>query len=175
MRLEEDVTISNLLWHYGINYDALDFDQRDSLERQGNITDIKRTLDFLINEVGVDAKKIEKCPSILYLNTNCVKPNFERLMQLGINKEKIVGCLHILSSEPHVIANTYKYVSDNYGVETFNKNVSILGVPTRRIIEIEEKFGNRLSKQAILSAAITTLRTAELSTILMICEERVLK
>ena len=172
MMLEGDVTISKLLWHYGINYDNFSFEQKEVLEGQGVITNIKHILDFLINEVGVEAKKIEKCPSVLYLNTDCVRTNYENLINFGINKDKIEGCLHILSSEPYVIQNTFKYIRDNYGMETFNKNVSILGVPTRRIIEIEEKFGNRLSKQAILSAAITTLRMAELSTILMICEEK---
>ena len=172
MILEDDISISRLLWQYGLDYNNLTDEQRDALEGQGDISDIRRTLEFLINVVGVEPQKIEKCPSVLYLNTNCVKGNFEKLMELGINREKVIGCLHILSSEPHVLSDTYEYVSENYGVETFNKNVSILGVPVGRIKDIESKFGKSLSKQAILSAAITTLRPAEISTILMICGEK---
>ena len=172
MMLEEDITISSLLNQYGINFDSLNDEQKDHLCKQGVIPDVKRTLEFLVNVIGVNPKKIEKCPSVLYLNTNCVKKNFQRLVELGINREKIIGCLHILSSEPGVIDSTYEYVSEHYGVETFNKNVSILGIPVSRIRDIESKFSSRLSKQAILSAAITTLRIPEINTILMVCEDK---
>ncbi len=168
----EDISISQLFRGYGLDYGALDMEQRDALDRQGNVDDIKKTLDFLVNTMGVDPRRIEKCPSVLYFNTNCVERNFKKLLELGLNREKIVGCLHILSSEPEVLDSTYKYVRDHYGFETFNKNVSILGVPVGRIKEIEDKFSSKLNKQAILSAAITTLRMAEISTILMVCEEK---
>ena len=170
--IQDVKSVSQLLGNYGIDYNGLDIDQRENLELQGDPDKMTKALEFLVNILGVPTKKIEKCPSVLYLNTGSLKRNYEELISKGINREKIVGCLHILSSEPGVITNTYDYIFEHYGVETFNKNVSILGVPLSRIKEIEEKFGKRMSKQALLSVCITTLRIPEINTILNICEEK---
>lgn len=166
----EEISVSKLLSDYGINYSAFDSEQKDAIDKQGDVQIMTKALEFLVNVVGVSPKRIEKCPSVLYLNPACLKSNYEELVNKGINREKIIGCLHILSSEPGIISDTFDYISDNYGVETFNKNVSILGVSVQRIKEME-RFQGRMSKNAILSAAITTLRPAEVSTILGICEE----
>lgn len=168
--IQEDISVSKLLKNYGVNYSSFDNDTKDMIESSSDIKVMTRALEFLVNIVGVSPKRIEKCPSVLYLNPGCLKENYEELINRGINREKIIGCLHILSSEPGIISETYEYVSKNYGVGTFNKNVSILGVPVSRIQEFE-RFSSRMSKSAILSAAITTLRPAEVSTILGICEK----
>lgn len=168
--ITKEVSLSKFLKDYGIDYSAIDSEAKESLEKEGDLLKMTKALEFLIHVVGVPPKRIEKCPSVLYLNPNCIKSNYEELINRGINKEKIIGCLHILSSEPGIIRDTYDYVSNNYGVETFNKNVSILGVSVSRIKEME-RFSGRMSKSAILSAAITTLRAGEVGTILSICEE----
>lgn len=168
--IQEDISVSKLLKNYGVNYSSFDNDTKDMIESSSDIKQMTRALEFLVNVLGVPPKRIEKCPSVLYLNPGCLKDNYEELVSKGINREKIIGCLHILSSEPGIISETYDYVSQNYGVETFNKNVSILGVSVTRIQELE-RFKPRMSKSAILSAAITTLRPAEVSTILGICEK----
>lgn len=168
--ITEEISVSKLLTNYGIDYSSLDNESKEAVEKQGDVTVMTKALEFLVNIVGVSPKRIEKCPSVLYLNPSALKINYETLINKGINREKIIGCLHILSSEPGIIKETYDYVAENYGVDTFNKNVSILGVPVSRIKELE-RFKERMSKSAILSAAITTLRPAEVSTILGICEE----
>lgn len=165
-------SVSQVLEDYGLNYSFLDNDQKELLEKYVGSKTVTTALDFLINVLGVSPKRIEKCPSVLYLNPTELKNNYEELINRGINKEKIIGCLHILSSERGVIAETYDYILDNYGVETFNKNVSILGIHVKRIKELEKAFGTRMSKQALLSAAITTLRIPEINSILNICETR---
>lgn len=170
--IQDVKSVSQLLGDYGIDYSLLEDEQKESIEAQGDPDKMTKALEFLVNVLGVPTKKIEKCPSVLYLNTGSLKNNYEDLISKGINREKIIGCLHILSSEPGVISKTYDYISEHYGVETFNKNVSILGVPLSRIKEIEEKFGKRMSKQALLSVCITTLRIPEINTILNICEEK---
>lgn len=168
--ISKEVSLSKFLKDHGVDYSSIDTEAQESLEKEGDLLKMTKALEFLIHVVGVPPKRIEKCPSVLYLNPNCIKSNYEELINRGINKEKIIGCLHILSSEPGVIRETYDYVSNNYGVETFNKNVSILGVSVSRIKEME-RFKGKMSKSAILSAAITTLRPAEVGTILSICEE----
>lgn len=168
--ITEEISVSRLLTNYGIDYSALDDEAKEAVEKQGDVKVMTKALEFLVNIVGVSPKRIEKCPSVLYLNPSVLKTNYETLINKGINREKIIGCLHILSSEPGIIKDTFDYVAENYGVETFNKNVSILGVPVGRIKELE-RFKGRMSKSAILSVAITTLRPAEVSTILGVCEE----
>ena len=168
--IPEDVSVSRFLRDYGIDYHNFDDEAKETIEKEGDLLKMSKALDYLINVIGVSPKRIEKCPSVLYLNPGCIKSNYETLINKGINREKILGCLHILSSEPKVIETTYDYVSSNYGVETFNKNVSILGVPVSRIQEFE-RFSSKIKKSAILSAAITTLRPAEVGTIIAICEE----
>ena len=166
----EDISVSRFLGDYGIDYYSLDDEAKETIEKEGDIVKMSKALDYLINVIGVPPKRIEKCPSVLYLNPGCIKSNYETLVNKGINREKILGCLHILSSEPHVIETTYDYISEHYGVETFNKNVSILGIPVSRIKEFE-RFSSKIKQSAILSAAITTLRPAEVGTIISICEE----
>lgn len=168
--IPEDISVSRFLGDYGIDYHSLDDEAKETIEKEGDIVKMSKALDYLINVIGVPPKRIEKCPSVLYLNPGCIKSNYETLVNKGINREKILGCLHILSSEPRVIETTYDYVSEHYGVETFNKNVSILGIPVSRIKEFE-RFSSKIKKSAILSAAITTLRPAEVGTIISICEE----
>ena len=168
--IPEDISVSRFLKTYGIDYFALDDEAKESIEKDGDLPKMTKALEYLVNIIGVSPRKIEKCPSVLYLNPGCIKGNYETLVEKGINREKILGCLHILSSEPGVISETFDYIADNYGVETFNKNVSILGIPVSRIKEME-RFSSKISKNAILSAAITTLRPAEVGNIISICEE----
>ncbi len=39
---------------------------------------------------------------------------------------QLKSCLHVLSSEPNSLKDTYDYVEENYGKESINKNTSIL-------------------------------------------------
>ena len=88
-----------------------------------------------------------------------------------INKDRIEKCLHVLSSVPDNLKATYKYVVDNYGKDTFNKNITILSTNVSRIKDIESHFSHRMSKSAVLTAANTTLKYAEIDNILTICEK----
>ncbi len=167
-----DNGFSSILRRYGLNYWDLTSEQRENIVAKADPVHVEEALKYLINEVGVPLQSIMKCPSVLYFNPTGLRGNYEFLVSKGITNEKIFGCLHVLNSYPGVIKDSYDYVSENYGVETFNKNVSILGVKVDRIKEIEMRFSKVMSKNAILSAAITTLRIPEIASIVVVCQER---
>ena len=166
-----DSLLSELFKKYDIDYNLLTDEQKELIKKNQDMNQMENKLNFLFNVVGVSAKKIEQCLSILYFDSNDYEKNYNYLLNVGINKEKINGCLHVLNSSYLSLVDTYNYVSKNYGVEVFNKNVSILAIPVSRIVEMEDNFVGRVDKSTILSMAITTLRVPEIISILNVCEE----
>ena len=116
-----------LLNKYNINgYNLLK--KNSYIIEKGYYYEIDKTLKYLINELNVDPKNIEKCPSILYLNVNAIKTNYEFLINTQLYQNNINTCLHVLSTEPSQLVETYNYVLDNYGIEVIRKITSILSV-----------------------------------------------
>ena len=104
----------------------------------GEYLEIDKTLNYLINELKVSKKNIEKCPSILYRNVDAIKKNIDYLKQQNVSFSSIESCLHVLSTEPIDLKDTYKYIEENYGIEAINKNTSILSCNKDLIIEVEK-------------------------------------
>ena len=104
----------------------------------GEYLDIDKTLNYLINELKVSKKNIEKCPSILYRNVDAIKKNIDYLKQQKVSFSSIESCLHVLSAEPIDLKDTYKYIEENYGIEAINRNTSILSCNKDLIIEVEK-------------------------------------
>ena len=117
----------------------------------GEYLDIDRTLNYLINELKVSGENIEKCPSILYRNVDAIEKNIDYLKQQNVSFSSIESCLHVLAAEPIDLKDTYKYIEENYGIETINKNTSILSCDKDLIIEVE-KLG--LAKSWNLAIAV---------------------
>ena len=69
---------------------------------------------------------------------DAIKENYEFLKSKGIEVHTIETCLHILSTNPNALKETYEYVLKNYGKESIYKLTSILKVPVQRIKEIED-------------------------------------
>ena len=113
--------------------------------------DIDKTLNYLINELKVSGENIEKCPSILYRNVAVIEKNIDYLKQQNVSFSSIESCLHVLSTEPINLKDTYKYIEENYGKEAINKNTSILSCDKDLIIEVE-KLG--LAKSCNLAIAV---------------------
>ena len=44
--------------------------------KQGNYEDIDNVLNYLVNDLKIMAKNIEKCPSIMYRNVSAIKYNY---------------------------------------------------------------------------------------------------
>ena len=104
----------------------------------GEYVDIDNTLNYLINNLHIDSRNIEKCPSILYRNVNEIKDNILFLKSKNISFTNIETCLHVLSSEQSQLKSTYEYIENNYGYISMNKNTSVLSVPVSIIKEVEK-------------------------------------
>ena len=139
---------------YGLDSKKLIKNNENVLEK-ADYNSICYVLDFLRDTLKVTPNNIEKCPSILYLKIEAIKENYNFLKEKEINMKDVETCLHILSTEPSQLKRTYEYVSDEnkYGKRYIEQITTILRVPVERIQEIEKC--PELSKENVLSAAIS--------------------
>ena len=145
-----------LLVKYNINPDKL-LKVRETVLNKGKYKEIESVLDYLVNELKISSKNIEKCPSILYLNVSAIRENYEFLNDKGIDLYNVDNCLHILSTDPEDLEDTYLYVLKKYGMLRINRLTSILRNKVDRIQEFERKFSSYLSDETLLSLCTTKL------------------
>ena len=142
--------LEDLLDKYGISSKSiLDF-KRGRILAFGDYEQIDYALNYLIIDLSIKPRRIEKCPSVLYFGVNNLRENYNFLREKSFDVLKLNDCLHILSCEPHVLQETYEYVLENYG-DSLLDVPSVLSVPVSVIKRIEEVCGGRLSKRGILS------------------------
>ena len=144
----EEYSLKLLCDKYGVSKENI---VNNNILSKGEYETIDKTLDYLINELKVNKKNIEKCPSILYRNVDAIKDNIDFLKQKDVSFSSIESCLHVLSSEPNDLKDTYDYVEENYGVESINKNTSVLSCDKDLVIAVE-KLG--LDKKQNLTIAV---------------------
>ena len=149
----EKYELSVLLEKYGINPKKI-IDKNENILTYGEYIDIDNTLDYLVNELNINIIYIEKCPSIMYLNVSSIKSNVKFLKKNKIRFSSVENCLHVLSTTPEQLEETYEYVERKYGVNAIEKTTSILSVPKDKIIDIENLNIPNMNKNDILSIAI---------------------
>ena len=133
----DEYTLKKLCDKYNISSENI-INKNNSILTNGEYLDIDKTLNYLINELKVSKKNIEKCPSILYRNVDAIKKNIDYLKQQNVSFSSIESCLHVLSAESIDLKETYEYIEENYGIEAINKNTSILSCNKDLIIEVEK-------------------------------------
>ena len=163
----EAYELESLLKKYAIDASKV-LSKNGTILDRGEYQDIDRTLNYLVNELGISPRNIEKCPSIMYFGVDNIRGNYEFLIKQGVNISSIESALHILNTEPNILKETYYYVLDNYGKEYINRFTSILRIPVNRIIAIERILGNKL---LIRSAACSWNSIDEIEKIVAICNE----
>lgn len=149
----EKYELSILLEKYSINPKKI-IDKNENILTYGEYIDINNTLDYLVNELKINIIYIEKCPSIMYLNVSSIKSNVKFLKKNKIRFSSVENCLHVLSTTPEQLEETYEYVERKYGVNAIEKTTSILSVPKDKIIDIENLNIPNINKDDILSIAI---------------------
>jgi len=149
----EKYELSILLEKYGINPKKV-IDKNENILTYGEYIDINNTLDYLVNELNINIIYIEKCPSIMYLNVSSIKSNVKFLKKNKICFSSVENCLHVLSTTPQQLEETYEYVERKYGVNAIEKITSILCVPKDKIIDIESLNIPNMNKNDILSIAV---------------------
>ena len=156
---------------YGLDSKKIIKNNENVIEK-ADYTSICYVLDYLKDTLKITSNNIEKCSSILYLNVGAIKENWRFLNEQKIHMNDVETCLHILSTEPKQLKETYKYVSDEnrYGKKYIEQITSILSVPVERIQEIEERCPE-LTKNNVLSAAISRRTIQEIEEIIKVCKE----
>ena len=139
------------------------------------LEEVDKILNYLINELKIDARNIEKCPSILYKDYETIRENYEFLEEKEIFNYSIETCLHILETDPIELNRTYNYIIENYDSELLNKNTSILKVPVSRIENVEKYLKDLISDQALLGACITSRTVSEMLDIVRFCKKEKVK
>ena len=159
----EEYSLKLLCDKYGVSKENI-VNKNNNILSKGEYEDIDKTLDYLINELKVSRANIEKCPSILYRNVDAIKINIDFLKQKDVSFSSIESCLHVLSSEPDSLKDTYNYVEENYGVESINKNTSVLSCNKDLVIAVE-KLGLNKDWNLLITSCIgfgtTTLEEVE--------------
>ncbi|MCM1370974.1 MAG: hypothetical protein NC181_03690 [Clostridium sp.] len=145
--------LTDLLKRYNINANIV-VNNNGNILNYGEYTEINKVLDYLINELKINQKNIEKCPSILYLNVNAIKRNVNFIKNENISFNSIEVCLHVLSTEPLQLKATYDYIKENYGTSIISKITSILAIPVDRIKSIEQLNIPFINKGDNLSVAV---------------------
>ena len=160
---------------YGLDSKKLIKNNENVLEKT-DYNSICYVLDFLRDTLKVSPNNIEKCPSILYLKIEAIKENWKFLNEKKINTRDVETCLHILSTDPEQLNKTYEYVSDEnrYGKKYIEQITTILRVSVERIQEIEEKCPE-LTRENILSAAISRKGVDEIKEIVRVCQKNEVK
>ena len=132
----ENYTLAMLCEKYGIDATKIVKKNNNVLDL-GEYSRIDYVLDYLVNELKIDARNIEKCPSILYRNVFQIKKNVILLKSKEISFSDIETCLHVLTAEADELKNTYNYVLEKYGLSAIERITSVLSVPVSIIKDIE--------------------------------------
>ena len=156
-----------LLKKYGIDASKV-VSKNDTILDRGEYQDIDRTLNYLINELGINPRNIEKCPSVMYHAVDNIRGNYEFLIKQGVNISSIESALHILNTEPNILKETYYYVLDNYGKEYINRFTTILRTSVNRIKVIEKLLSD---KSLIISVACFKKNIDEIERIIAVCQK----
>ena len=156
-----------LLEGYGIDPNKV-IKNNENVLVKGNYDEIESVIKYLIGELKISSKNIEKAPSILYFNVSAIRKNVEFLQKQHISFSNVETCLHVLNTDHFQLEETYNYIMDNYGVKYINEITSILRVNVERIKEIEKLA---LDKDTTLSAAISRLSIDDIVEDVQICRE----
>ena len=167
----EAYELESLLKKYRIDASKV-LSKNDTILDHGEYQDIDRTLDYLINELGISSRNIEKCPSIMYYAVDNIRENYEFLIKVNMNINNVMSTLHILNTNPEVLKETYYYVRSNYGVEYINRAASILKIRVSKIKEAEKIFSD---KEIIIAAAYSKNSNEQLYKIAEICRRHNIK
>lgn len=159
-----------LLNKYEIDGEKLIKNNQNILE-YGDYEEIKKILNYLINEIKCTSQAIEKCPSILYLTTKeNIKDNYEYLITTKIDNNKIKNTLDCLNTNLLDLKYNYEYLIRKIGEERLNKSLSCLKIKSIKLVNIckcfENKYGNQKLKECIYGISKMCSNTDEIEKIL---------
>ena len=131
-----EYTLKLLCDKYKLSSDKL-VTKNNNILSSGEYKEIDDTLNYLINDLNINVRNIEKCPSILYRDVKQIKENINFIKSKSLSFSNIESCLHVLSAESYELKKTYDYVFKNYGLQAIEKITSILSVSVDIISDVE--------------------------------------
>ena len=131
-----EYTLKLLCDKYKLSSDKL-VTKNNNILSSGEYKEIDDTLNYLINDLNINVRNIEKCPSILYRDVKQIKDNVNFIKSKSLSFPNIESCLHVLSAESYELKKTYDYVFKNYGLQAIEKITSILSVSVDIISDVE--------------------------------------
>ena len=146
-----EYTLKLLCDKYKLSSDKL-VTKNNNILSSGEYKEIDDTLNYLINDLNINVRNIEKCPSILYRDVKQIKENINFIKSKSLSFSNIESCLHVLSAESYELKKTYDYVFKNYGLQAIEKITSILSVSVDIISDVESLnigFTNPIGNLAI--------------------------
>ena len=136
-----------------------------------------RILDFL-NEIGIKARNIEKCPSILYMKTDFeIKKVWDYLVnETELKKIDVDSCLHILNSNLDEVKKIYDYIVSKFGIDFLKKSLSVLARDSlndvKFIVKVFEDTGHI---KELTAGILKQARVEDVFEIIKLCEENNIK
>lgn len=171
VNMNEIYKLDDLLKKYGIDTSKV-LSKSDIILDCDKYQRIDRTLNYLINELGISPRNIERCPSIVYYTVDNIKENYDFLVKENVNINNAITTLHILNTNPMELKETYYYVRDNYGIEYINKIATILKVRVSKIKAVEKILTD---KSMIIAAAYSRNSIEEICMIVEVCRRHNIK
>ena len=164
--MNNKVKLLEILFRYGLSFNS---ERRRQLEERARPEEVEETLEYLMKDLKIGARSIEKCVSILFVDPNAIKANYNFLKEKKIQLYNVETCLHILETDEKSLKETYEFVESTFGSDVINKNTTILRIPKERIKTIEYLFGEVLDKDTLLGAATSRRTIQEIDEIISIC------
>lgn len=75
---------------------------------------MENVIKYLLEDLDVGVKNIEKSPSVLCSDVSTLKSNVEFLRESDVIFSNVANCLSVLSVDPLKFRKTYDYIRDNY-------------------------------------------------------------
>ena len=105
--MDKYTIIINILEKYKLKFNH---ERKKQILNYADPNELEYVLDYLINDLKISPRSIEKCPSVLYRKVSAVKNNYDFLKKNNLYSYTINNCLHILATEETTLKDTYEYV-----------------------------------------------------------------
>ena len=167
--MTRDGELRVILEKYNISYEKSVNDNEKILAR-ASLNDVENLLSFF-KSIGVSPKSIEKCPSVLCYNVLDVKKNYNFLYSNGFPLRSLNSSLHMLSTKPDKLKETYEYLASKYGKQYIFKYASILNVNVDTIKKYENGIKPAISIDAFMSLVLRKVPLEDAKKIIDICKK----
>lgn len=144
-----------LLEKYGLNPEIA-INNNDKVLVYTDYYEADKILSYLIDEIKVHPKKIEKAPSILcFSNKENIKENYEYLIKKGLDLKKISSALTVLSTPHDDLVANYEYIEEHLDKSLIMESLSTLSIEPEIIVKIVSKFEESGMTHILINYPIT--------------------